>query len=151
MTAWQNTAFDGGPEPGYESLNDVLRDVVRALGGSKNAGVMLFPEKGVEGAARLLLACMDDNRAERLSPHHLLRLLRLARDRGCHVGMEFIASECGYTRPGPVDTHDQFAELQRQLSRAMEQQRHIMDKLQQTTEQMQELQHLRAQRGRDAA
>lgn len=101
-----------------ESLNDALIECVKACGGSKVVGVALWPAKGVEAAQRQILACLNPDRQEKLSPDETLHIMRLARAKGCHAAMEFISSSIGYAAPIPVDPKDEAAELQRQFIEA---------------------------------
>lgn len=103
-----------------ESINEALIDAVKSLGGSKQVGPVLWPEKAPDAAQRLLLACLNEDRPERLSPDHLMLILRKARAKGCHSAFEFMAAELGYTRPSPVEPMDELAELQRQFINATE-------------------------------
>lgn len=102
----------------YESMNDALVGCVKACGGSKIVGAQLWPEKMVDAAQRHLLSCLDEHKAERLTPDHLLMLLRMARAKGCHDGIEYIASSLGYAQPVPIEPADEQAELQRQFIEA---------------------------------
>lgn len=97
-----------------ESLTDALREIVRACGGFKVVGARLWPEKAPEAASRVLADCLNELRAEKLSPDQVLLLLRMGRERGCHVGMTFLASECGYAPPQPIEPEDERAQLQRE-------------------------------------
>lgn len=101
-----------------ESLSEALTECVRVCGGSKHVGAQLWPEKTPDAAQRLLLSCLNDDRAEKLSPEQLLLVLRLARQRGHHGGMNYIASELGYGTPVPVEPRDEIADLQRQYIEA---------------------------------
>lgn len=96
-------------------LNDVLITCITACGGSKQVGPLMWPEKTPDAAQRLLLACMNEDRPEKLSPDQVLFILRLARKAGCHVGIEFICSDLGYSTPAPIEPRDEVAELQRQV------------------------------------
>lgn len=98
----------------HESINDALIECVKACGGSKVVGLALWPAKGVEAAQRTLLACLNPDRQEKLGPDEVLHILRMARERGCHVGMQYIAASLGYAEPVPVDPKDELAELLRQ-------------------------------------
>lgn len=100
------------------TFNDALVECIKALGGSKHVGPLLWPEKTPEAAQRLLLDCMNDDRPARLTPEQVVFVLRLARERGVHVGMQFLCSELGYADPVPVDPRDEAAELQRQYIEA---------------------------------
>lgn len=101
-----------------ESINDALIECVKACGGSKVVGVALWPAKGVEAAQRQLLACLNPDRSEKLGPDEVLHVLRLARAKGCHAGMNQIASELGYAEPVPIEPKDERAELQRRFIEA---------------------------------
>ena len=61
------------------SFNDALVAAVKALGGSKVVGALLWPEKAPDAAQRLLLACLTDDRPAHRPPDHVRRSLRLAR------------------------------------------------------------------------
>jgi len=97
-----------------ETLNQALVECVKACGGSKQVGHKLWPEKTVDAAQRHLLNCLNEDKPERLSPDHLLMLLRLARDRGCHVGVAYMLETLGYAPPVPTDPKDELTELLRQ-------------------------------------
>lgn len=98
-----------------ESLNDALIECVKACGGSKTVGVALWPAKGVEAAQRQLLACLNPERNEKLGPDEVLHLLRLARERGCHAGMQYLTEALSYAEPVPIEPKDEADELRRQL------------------------------------
>lgn len=100
------------------TFNDALVECIKALGGSKQVGPMLWPEKTPEAAQRALLDCMNEDRPARLTPEQVVFVLRMARQRGCHAGMRFLCSELGYADPVPVDPRDESAELQRQYIEA---------------------------------
>lgn len=99
----------------FESWNDALIECVKACGGSKSVGVALWPAKGVEAAQRQLLACLNPERNEKLGPDEVLHLLRLARERGCHAGMQYLAEALSYAEPVPIEPKDEADELRRQL------------------------------------
>ncbi len=90
-----------------ESLNQALIDCVKAAGGSKVVGHRLWPEKTIDAAQRHLLACLNEDKPERLSPEHLLMLLRLARERGHHDAMNYILAELSYGPCNPLEPHDE--------------------------------------------
>src|SRR6185312_11398155 len=79
---------------------------------------VMWPTKGVEAAQRHLLNCLNAERPEKLSPEEALHIMRLARERGCHAGMQHVAHELSYSMPAPVDPPDEIAELQRQYIEA---------------------------------
>lgn len=102
----------------YESITDALRDTVRACGGPKVVACKLWPEKAPYAAARLLADCLNEHRAERLSPDHVMMLARMGKDHGCHAILHYQCAELGYTVPTPVEPRDEAAELQRQYIEA---------------------------------
>lgn len=99
----------------HESLADALRECVAASGGMKTVGKILWPEKEADTAGRLLSDCLNDAKREKLSPEQVLLILRLAKGKGCHAGMHFIARELGYSDPLPVEPEDEKAKLQREF------------------------------------
>lgn len=98
-----------------ESFNDALIECCKAAGGSKVVGVALWPARGVDAAQRHLLACLNPDRAEKLGPDEVVHVMRLARDKGCHAGIEFLAAELSYTQPKPVEPKDEADQLRREL------------------------------------
>lgn len=99
-----------------ESINEVLVEVVRVLGGFKAVGAMLWPEKAPDAAQRSLLDCLNAERAAHLSPEQMVLLLRKAKQKGYHEGIEWLMSDLGYERPVPVDPQVEMAKLLREFS-----------------------------------
>jgi hypothetical protein len=102
----------------YETLNDALIDCVKACGGSKVVGASLWPTKGVDVAQRQLLACLNPDRNEKLSPDELLYILSMSREKGCHAGMSHIARVTSYAEPVPVSREDAADQLKREFIEA---------------------------------
>jgi hypothetical protein len=98
-----------------ESITDALIECVKVCGGSKVVGVALWPAKGVEGAQRQLLACLNPDRNEKLGPEEVMLILRLARERGFHGGMQYIAAALNYAAPIAIEPEDEKAALQREF------------------------------------
>lgn len=98
-----------------DSFNDALVECVKACGGSKVVGPALWPTKDVDAAQRHLLACLNPDRSEKLGPEAVMVVLRMARDSGCHVGMQYLCAQLGYTEPKPIEPEDTRAELQREF------------------------------------
>ena len=101
-----------------ETLNEALIECVKACGGSKQVGPVLWPEKAPDAAQRALLDALNNERPAKLSPEQAMLIFRLARAKGCHIGMQFMAADLGYTMPTPVEPSDERAELQRQFVEA---------------------------------
>lgn len=102
----------------HESLADALRECVGVCGGLKIVGKILWPEKEVDIAGRLLADCLNDAKREKLSPEQVMLVLRLAREKGCHAGMTYMARELGYADPQPIEPEDEKAKLQREYIEA---------------------------------
>lgn len=99
----------------HEDFLTALTTCVQALGGMKKAGVMLRPEydEDPEKAARWLLACLNGKRDEKLSFEQAFKIMRAAKQIGCHSAMFFITQEVGYSEPQPIEVDDEKARLQR--------------------------------------
>ena len=102
----------------YETFNDALDAVVKACGGAKSVACKMWPEKTPDAAHRLLLACLNEGRVEKLSPEHVLMLLRMGRERNCHAAINYLARESGYSDPTPIEHEDEKARLQREFIEA---------------------------------
>jgi hypothetical protein len=97
----------------FDNLRACLVACVKAAGGSKSVGTRLWPEKGVDAAARHLLNCLDEGRAERLTPDQVLYVAGLARAAGCHAYMDYCSRRLHYQQPVPREPAQELAELQR--------------------------------------
>lgn len=102
----------------YEDINQAIQAVVQECGGAKVVACKLWPEKTPDAAHRLLLACLNENRVERLTPEHLILILKMGRDRGCHAAINFLNRDCGYADATPVEPDDERARLQREFIEA---------------------------------
>jgi hypothetical protein len=113
----------------YESINDALRDLVATLGGLKPVGARLRPELGADHAGRWLSDCLNADRREHLTPEQVMFLLIEGRKAGLHGAMTWLASECGYSAPAPLEPQDERAELQRAFVAATHHQAHILARM----------------------
>lgn len=98
-----------------ESITEALIACIKACGGSKQVGPLLWPEKTPDAAQRLLLDCLNDDRPARLTPEQVVLVLRMARDRGCHVGMQYLAAALSYAEPQPIEPRDEADQLRREV------------------------------------
>jgi hypothetical protein len=112
-----------------ESLNDALIECVKAAGGSKTVASILWPEKPLNDAQRLLLACLNTERSEKLCPNQTLLILKLAKDAGSHVGINFICNSLNYSVPTPIEPEDEKAQLMREFIQAQKAMTQLADKL----------------------
>ncbi|CAM2142620.1 conserved protein of unknown function [Pararobbsia alpina] len=95
----------------YESINDALDACVKACGGAKVVASKIWPDKTPDGAHRLLLACLNEGRDEKLGPDQVMFILKLGREKGFHGAMSFLAVDAGYEAPRPVDSEKQAKRL----------------------------------------
>lgn len=112
-----------------ESLNDALIQAVRAIGGSKVVGPMLWPEKMADAAQRALLDCLNPDRPNRLSPEQVALVLKRARQVGYHEATAWLMQHLGYADPVPICPKDEEAELTRQLVQATESLGHMLKRI----------------------
>lgn len=101
-----------------DCINDALIACVKACGGSKQVAPHLWPEKAPDAAQRLLLDCLNEDRPQQLNPDQVVFILRTARDRGCHIGMQYLCAELSYAEPVPIEPKDAADELKRQYIEA---------------------------------
>ena len=101
-----------------DSLNDALVECVKACGGSKQVGPLLWPEKSPDAAQRLLLDCLNDERPAHLTPDAVMLIMRMAHAKGFHGGMGHICQRLGYAAPVPITPVDEAAALHREFIEA---------------------------------
>lgn len=99
----------------FDDWRDALRHVIAALGGPKRVAAQMRPDLKPDHAARWLMDCLNADRREHLNPDQLMHLLRIARQHGMHGGMDYIAEDCGYRRPTPIDPADAADALRREF------------------------------------
>lgn len=99
-----------------ETFTDALIECVKAAGGSKAVATVLWGSSaGVDVAQRRLLSCLNPERPEKLSLDEALQIMRLARGRGCHTAMQFLAGALSYAEPVPIEPKDEADELRRRV------------------------------------
>jgi hypothetical protein len=116
-----------------ETPAEALREVIRALGGTKAIAPTLWPELSIECAHRRLLDCLNDDRRDKLSFEQVLLLLRLGRQGNCHAAMTFICRECGYSDPLPIEPADERAQLERDFIAAVKHQAALLARMERLT------------------
>lgn len=114
----------------FESFNQLLIDLVKALGGSKKVAPSMWPEKLADEAARLLCDSLNNDRPQKLSPDQAMYILKMARERNFHFGIELINDFLGYSKPTPIQKDDENAVLQRDFIEAVNKLDSIKAKLQ---------------------
>lgn len=101
----------------HDTVADALGSAVLAIGGMKKAASMLWPADPISRSETRLRACLNAERAEKLSPDELIRLAKLAREAGDHSVMNYLAAELGYAIK-PTTPEDELAALHRQYIEA---------------------------------
>lgn len=96
------------------SIHDALGDLVRALGGPKEVGLTLKPEKTAEDAAGWVKDCLNPKRREKFDPDHILWLLKRGREVGCHDPINWICAQAGYLPPEPTEPETELTNLLRE-------------------------------------
>lgn len=114
--------------PFYEGPEDALKAAVQALGGSKKVGALLWPDKSIDAASRLLLDCINPSRAEKLEITQYMRIFKLARERGFHGPYQWFSLEIGY-EASPIEPEDERAKLQRDYINAVQQLTRLTQKM----------------------
>ena len=103
----------------HDTVADALGSAVVAIGGMKKAASLLWPADPMSRSEARLRACLNAERAEKLSPDEVIRLTKLARDAGDHSVMTYLAAELGYEIK-PTTPEDELAALQRRYIEAAE-------------------------------
>ncbi len=101
-----------------ESLDEALTEAIKACGGTKHVASMLWPAKAaqnLDAARRYLANCCNPECAEKLSLAEIMLILKTARERGCHAGMQYLARTLSYADPVPLEPKDEADELRRQF------------------------------------
>lgn len=95
-------------------IYDALGDIVRALGGPKNVGEQLRPDKPMDESARWVKDCLNRDRREKFDPDQILWLLKRGREANCHAAINYICEECSYSVPAPIEPEAELARLLRE-------------------------------------
>jgi len=119
----------------YEDIYDAMRHAVQRLGGAKRVGSQIWPDKSADKAGEYLLACLNRDRAEKLSVEQFLWLRREARRIGCHTIAAFENQDGGYAPPQPIEPADEAAELMRLFVESVKKQEQISNRLALLTQQ----------------
>ena len=97
-----------------------FRLAAESLGAAKDVGAKFKPELSGEAASNWLTHRLSANRKERFNPLQIIRLFRLAKEKGAHTGFELFADLCGYRVVAVIDARDEIADLARQAQAAAE-------------------------------
>lgn len=82
--------------PFFEGPEDALRAAVQALGGAKQIGAQLWPDKTPDAAGRLVQDCLNPSRSEKFDVTQVMFIFRRAKEAGCHGPFMWFSGEVGY-------------------------------------------------------
>ncbi len=111
-----------------DSLNDAIRDTVRALG-VKEIARELWPAKGADAAARYLNDCLNPDREQKLSGEEILHIARRGREAGIYTITAFFCAATGFAPPVAIDPEDERAALHREYLKGIQELKRIADRL----------------------
>jgi len=118
----------------YERIEEALAAVINECGGRKRFASDIWPNKPQRDAHNLLDACLNPERREKFAPHDLMYILKRGREAQCHVAMQFMCEEMGYSRPVPINPEDEKVKLQRQIIEAAQTLKTSLDRLERLTQ-----------------
>ena len=99
-----------------EDIYQALNDGIRAIKGEyKAVGHALWPEKDIQRAANDLKDCLSRTHQKKLDPEQVIFILKLSKQAGCHVGMNFIADSCEYEKPKSIVPSEKLPSLQKEF------------------------------------
>ena len=113
----------------HERIEDALDEVIRNAGGRKAIAVDLWPDKPQRDAHNLIDHCLSPDRREKFSPSQLLYIAKRGKEVGCHAVMNYMASECGYAPPQPMEPEDELAALQRTFIESVKAQSRVAERI----------------------
>lgn len=119
----------------HVNLEEALRTVVDALGGPKKVSERMWPNKAT--SHQYLLHCLNPEHDQKLSQHELCLLMKWGREAKCHAAMQFLAAECGYENPRPIEPEDEYARLQREFIRRADELKNLGEAIRRTQAQVQ--------------
>lgn len=105
-----------------DTLESALTDVLRGIygrGWQKKAAAEMFPTEDPIAKGDWLDKALDPQRPEKLALCDLIWILKRGREYGLHAAMFFLADECDYTRPTPIDPADKRAEQEREFNQSV--------------------------------
>lgn len=120
--------------PFFDMPEDALKASIQALGGAKQVAQKLWPDKTVENARDYLLACVNHDRAEKLSYSQIIFIFREAKRAGYIAGYEYWAHECEFdARPiTKAEEVDRLTSVIEQSSKTLASAINTLERLQRT-------------------
>jgi hypothetical protein len=118
----------------HERIEEALDEVIKTCGGRKKFASEMWPNKPHRDAHNLLDACLNPERREKFAPHDVLYVLKRGREADCHVAMEFLCGESGYTKPVPIDPESERAKRERELVETVKRAERLIDDIKRLTQ-----------------
>lgn len=112
----------------FEDIFDAIRADSIAIGPKILAG-LLWPEKPIEQAARLLADCLNRDRSQRLTPEQVSLIVKEARKANSFCTIAFICSEANLSIPQPVDPESEKDRLRREVVNAANTFKQLVERL----------------------
>lgn len=101
----------------HESIEDAVRDVARACGGTKALAQHLFcPSHSAQSAHARFLDCLNSERPAKFSPSELIAIGRIGREQGCDAVARFLCAEMGYQQPVALHANEIADELRTRIA-----------------------------------
>ena len=113
------------------TIEEALKEAVKAMGGAKSVGVQMRPEKLAIDAGAWLSDCLNHEKRDKLSLEQVMWIIREARQHGCHVAMDFICETAGYESAKPLEPENEKSKLMREFIEATKQQTHNVERMEQ--------------------
>lgn len=116
----------------HDSIYDAIGAVVQSMGGKKKVAPLLWPHLKTETAYTRLAHCLSDEFPEKLSPEEILFLARAGRESNCHAIIFYLAAECGYAQPTPIDPLNEADVLRREIRDGLSALNKMVERLERT-------------------
>lgn len=116
------------------TLEEALKEAVKAMGGAKAVGSILKPQKLIDEAGTWLSDCLNPKRRDKLDYEQIMWILREARKRQFHGAINFICGDAGYANPVPIEPEDEKARLMREFIEATKQQTKNVEEMKRLSE-----------------
>jgi hypothetical protein len=112
---------------------DALTADIASLGGPYRVGKMLRPEMEKEAARGWVLNCLNPKHAQNFTQAQIALIVSRAREVGSTHYAEFWAVNNNMTKPVKIEPEDEKARLQREVVRAVETVKGLVERLERVT------------------
>jgi len=112
----------------HETIEDAITTDVLAAGGYKKVGHDLRSDLTPETAAAWLRACLNVERAEKLSPGHVLQIKRMAKQAGSTAAIQYEAQQLHFQVTW-IEPEDELTKLLREYLGDQQRQVHRKDRI----------------------